>query len=448
LQEEKALALKMAPVKDREAIAWFCNERTKIILDQVSAGFFIADDSLQNYVSNILKRLEEPIGSTRPRIVLISRSSQVNASCFGRGIYIVTVGLLARIRHEGELAFTLAHEIAHDELNHVQDNLLRYARVRLKHKSKQQVKAIFGGTADFEDILEWRRMIYEAGRHSRRKELAADSLGFIIFNDARYDERHATAMLSTLDASYAPKYDLGADIFMPLDAEQFPLQPYFFKERLSIFSKKDLGNIFMLSLDSAKTHPDMDIRMEMLTNYLAGSSYEDKGQSSEFVTAVTRRAEFETVEAAYKNDSYDWCLFHALHLLQRYPNNRYLIERVASVLVKLHEVKSNGQFIDGYVSLFTTYYSPAAKLINNLLHNITTNEMGDMAYFFLRNPDHFDVQSESHYYLLWKISVQTLRYERRDAVAAEYKKAFGKNISAMEYFVVDAPKFDWKAFMR
>jgi hypothetical protein len=443
LKEEKSLAMEQVPYKDREHVAWLCRERIKIITDQVEAGVFIKNDSLQRYVSNVLARLEASSSATSSRIVLISRSHEVNATCFGRGIFIVTVGLLARVKSEGELAFTIAHEMAHDELDHVQENLIRHARMKLAKKSKEQVTKILSNTLDLEDVEEFRQLVYEASKYSRQKELSADSLGLIIFNRARYSEDDATSMLDLLEASKEPKYDhFGAEMFMPLDADEFPLQPYFFDDQLSIFSKKDVGNIFMLSMDSIRSHPEMEIRKKALGKYLGQSSAYGDGQPAEFVAAVTRTAEFETVESAYRTMYYDWCLFHALQLLQLYPNHPFLVSRVGSVLVKLHEVKGdNSAGMSNYVSRFTAYYSPVGKLVNNMLYNLQTREIGDMAFYFLSNPKNFNKDDESHYYLLWRISEATYRYAVRDEIARDYKMKFKKNISAMKYFEVESVPF-------
>jgi hypothetical protein len=280
---------------------------------------------------------------------------------------------------------------------------------------------------------EFRQLVYGISRYSREKELQADSLGFVIFNSARYDEQSALSMLDALQSSREPKYDFGAEVFMPLDDEAFPLQAYFFKDQLSIYSKKNGGNIFMLSMDSVQSHPDMNIRKEMLQTFFSGSSYGDDGQPEPFVQAVTTMAEFETVESAYRSGDFDWCLFHALHLLKRFPGNNYLVSCIGLVLIRLCEVKKeNTTPLSWYVSRYTAHYSPMAKLVNNMVYNLTAKEAGEMAFYFLRNVNHFDNNDESHYYLLWRVSELTFRYDVRDELKDAYSERFGKKISAFK----------------
>lgn len=435
MEAEYEHMLKITPPKDRELLRQVFYQRTKYLVNRIKYGSFINNDSLETYVSRILKRLAGAHTlSPHPKKVLITRDYAANAMCYGRGIYIVTVGLLGRISDEAELAFTLAHEIAHDELEHVQSNLLRQAKIDLEKKSKEQIKKILSGEIELSDVQEFRQLIYGISHYSREKELQADSLGFVIFNNARYDEQMALSMLDVLQSSREPKYDFGAEIFMPLDDEAFPLQGYFFKDQLSIYSRKDGPNIFMLSMDSVQSHPDMNIRKKMLQTYFSGSSYSDKSLPVTFVQNVTRLAEFETVESAYRSGDFDWCLFHALHLLKRFPGNGYLVSRIGKVFTKLYEVKTeNDTPLSAHVSRYTAYYSPMAKLVNNMLYNLTAKETGEIAFYFLSNAGHFDFNDESHYYLLWRISELTYRYEVRDQIKDAYSEKFGKKISEFKY---------------
>lgn len=434
ITKEYESALQISRARDHHMVRQLYYQRTKYLIDLVKAKWFIKNDSLETYTSAIIKRLVDRHSlSTRPRKILIARSHEVNAICYGSGIYIIPVGLLARIENEGNLAFTLAHEMAHDELNHVQSNLLHQVRIKLEKKSQEQVKRILNGSIELEDIEEFQQLVYGISRHDRAKEMAADSLGFMIFNSARYNEQDAISMLSVLESAQEPKYDFGAEVFLPLDAEDFPLQTYFFKEQLSIYSRKHASNILMLSTDSISSHPDINMRKQLLQSYLTESSYNDRAYPNEFVKAVTALAEFETVESAYRSMDFDWCMFHALQLLQLYPGNSYLISRISSMLLRLHEIKNDNTIRVGYASRFTTYYSPMAKLVNNMLYNLTARDALDMAFYFLRTPGHFDISDESHYYLLWRISELSGRHDVRDETAHAYKTRFGRNINALDY---------------
>jgi predicted Zn-dependent protease len=421
------------PSGERPIIKNIIDQRTDLLVKRVKWKSFIQDDSLETYVNNVLKKLiADNALPDRPRLLLIDASHEVNASCYGRGVFIVTLGLLARISTEGELAFTLAHEIAHDELNHVRSNILREAKINLAGKSKEQIIKILKGDIEPEEIEVFKKLVYGVSRHGRQKELDADSLGFVFFNTADYREKNALSTLDILETAKEPKYDFDAEIFMPLNDEAFPLQDDFFSKRLSIYSRK--GESFLYSNDSLQSHPEMKVRKEALESYFTGYDNENRFLSASFVDAVTTLAEFETVESAYRNKDFDWCLYHALFMLRKFPNHPYLISRIGKVLIKLYETRkdNSGEFFV-YVSQYTVYYGKVAKLINNMLHNLTTNELGEMAFYFLNNPDHFNENDKSHYYLLWRVSELTYRNDVRDEMRKAFKEKFKTNISAYTY---------------
>src|SRR6185369_10732979 len=106
--------------KDNEPIEAIKKERIEKLSEKVTAGLFVLDSSLERFPNEVLKKIIDANGLKRQeRRVLVSRSSQLNAYCAGQGIYVVTVESLARINTEDELAFTIAHELAHDELSHI-----------------------------------------------------------------------------------------------------------------------------------------------------------------------------------------------------------------------------------------------------------------------------------------------------------------------------------------
>lgn len=76
----------------------------------------VGDASLLDYLEQLLRRLSP--GITPPRLYVI-RGSAPQAELLGDRLLRVRTGLLAAVRSEDELAFVLAHELAHRELGHM-----------------------------------------------------------------------------------------------------------------------------------------------------------------------------------------------------------------------------------------------------------------------------------------------------------------------------------------
>src|SRR5690606_29491970 len=107
--------------------------RLRYLTMLVEDKWFIEDQALETYVNDIMSRLVDANElEERQRTVLVMRTHSVNATNYGKGIFFVTLGMLATIKTEDELAFALAHEIAHDELTHIRHNILRRAEAEKK----------------------------------------------------------------------------------------------------------------------------------------------------------------------------------------------------------------------------------------------------------------------------------------------------------------------------
>lgn len=201
--------------------------RTDAIVKMVKRGEFIHDDSLESYVNNVLKQLiKNNEIEDYPKRVLILNSPTVNAFCYGQGIYIVTVSLLGRISNEHQLAFILAHELSHDVLGHIKSRISREAEIDFNRRSKEQVKKIFNGTLEAEDIQAYKKLIYDFTKYTRQKELQADSMGLSMMSGADYNEEDAYATLDILDSALKPKENIGVELFLPLHSKEYPLQDF------------------------------------------------------------------------------------------------------------------------------------------------------------------------------------------------------------------------------
>lgn len=406
-------------------------ERTDFLIRQVKARVFIQDDSLEGFVRSVMEKIagSNTMGD-HPRQVLVLKSAEVNAFCFGKGVFVVTTGLLSRLDNESELAFTLAHEMAHDELDHTRARVLQEAEINLAKNTTAQINKIIGGEITLEDIEAFRKLIYGVSRYSREKEIEADSLGFQFFKNASYQQSQSLALLNLLDSAEFPKRLLNERIFVPFHFSKYPFQEHWLKERLSIYSKKS-DNTFIFSNDSIRSHPDIQIRKGALRGYVQKSEHPLNYQSPEFIRSVVEMAEFESVESTFMNRQYDRCLFHALQLLSVYPKNVYLITTISRVLTGLREARDDNMFMN-FVPLYTSYYSDQLRLVNNFLHNLTTRELGEVAYHFLNNQSNFNSNEEDHYYLLWKLSNLTYRPEVHEKIRQAYKAKFNKNISVYQ----------------
>lgn len=421
----------LGTVTNKTTAQQICNSRSSLILKLVRAKAFVDNDSIDAVLESIVNRIVGSNGlERRKRMVLVTNSPEVNATCFGRGTFMVTIGLLSRVSTEDELAFVLSHELAHDELRHVQFRIREEADQRTARKMNTQFGKILFGEITIDDIEAFRKFVYKASEFSRGNEIEADSLGFLLYHRAMYNDEQAVALLSMLDSAGYPKYDYQEAFFSPFDFAKYPFKDYWLNDRLSVYKRKGASS-FLYSSDSLESHPDMDLRMDQMRGYL-----ESAGPCAVTPTAwrpdIVYQTEFQTVESAYVSLQYDQALFHSLQLMKRYPGNTYLVSRVGKMLLDISEAK-NDMLFEKYVSRFTGRYKERMQQVNNFLYNITGAEVSELAFHFMNNQSNFSSGEPSHYYLLWKICLSTHRDQVAEKIEKKFRDTFKKSIATFDY---------------
>jgi Zn-dependent protease with chaperone function len=401
--------------------------RTHALISSIKSGAIMQDDSLQQFVDEILHKLLTSNAMSGNEIrVLVLRNPLPNAFCYGEGTLMVTVGLLSRIENESQLAFALAHELAHHELDHITLRLEEEVAKKLARRTRQEITKIMNGEISLENIEEFKKLIYDASQYSREMERQADSLGFALFRNAGYNQKEAVTMLTLLDSAEVPKRKLGARLFNAFNFSKYTFDPAWLKPRLSIYSERPT-HTFFLSIDSLQSHPDIALRKTALRHMLGNDQAPLNYQPSGFVSSVIAIADFEVIESAFYTRQYDRCIHQALQLLSLYPDNAYLIGKIARVLIVLHEATMNHAF-ELFVPQYTFYYHEEARKVNNFLYNLSPAEIAELAYHFLNNEGNFKEDHEEHYFLLWRISALTHRNNVQAKIKEVYRTRYPKGM--------------------
>jgi predicted Zn-dependent protease len=404
-------------------IATLYGRNTKYLVSLVRASKIVKDEEMRAFVDTIFNDLKRhtKLRST-PRRVLIAKLSSSNATCMGEGTFLLTTGLLGRIDNESQLAFTLAHEIAHYELGHIREAIEKMAREKYERKIKQgMTKILTDDDADGGDVDSVRKIVYDMTRFSRVHEREADSLGLIIARQAGYNTEESISLLSILDSLDYTKHKLGYALFDEFQFSKYPFQDHWLKPRMSLYTNRR-ENVLFFSRDSLRTHPDITRRQEWLRKKLTPDDSPFNKRPTPYVDEIISLAQFEDLHVAYKLQRFDYAMLMALQLKVDYPQNAYLTSMITKIFIDIHALKGvyNDQtFRLGYVS----YYGDELKLINAFQFNLSQEEVGEIAFNFLNNQKNFNASDPEHYYLLWKICELT----KRETVQARVKESFVKN---------------------
>ncbi|MBL0743635.1 M48 family metallopeptidase [Chryseolinea lacunae] len=242
------------------------NHNTQSLVKLVKARRVVKNDTLQRVVDQTFDSLLHNTHlRSKPRRVLIVKLPYGNAMCMGEGTFLITTGLLGRITNEAQLAFTLAHEIAHYELNHVRDRVLKAAKMEYEKKARQAMVKIFRPTnvVGLNELDSLRKLVYTMSRFSRENEREADSVGLVLMRNAGYQPQESISLLSVLDSIDYTKERLGYKLFVEFDFAKYPFQDYWLRDRPSVYSKMS-ADYFLFSRDSIQSHPEIVQRQNLV----------------------------------------------------------------------------------------------------------------------------------------------------------------------------------------
>lgn len=396
----------------------------------VRARAFVDNDTVQLYVERYFEQLAQANKlSLKSRLVLIMNSPESNAACYGSGVFIVTTGLLSNMPDEASLAFILAHEIAHDELSHVQQSLRALSRERETRNPAATFARILLTDVNEEYIDAFRTTMYASAAMSRELEMQADSMALSLIQQAGYAPNASCRALSTLASLRNSEAD---DLFKPFQFNDFPFKEHWLDERLKVYYRKP-ANTFLWSFDSLRSHPQTEQRIQTLSNYQSDFDRlpcDDISPShntdSDAGLNISSLMALQSIEAAYQGSQYDIALYGILRRLKTHPGHPYLVMRTTRILVDMFHAKNERDV--SMLSQFTSNLNNSERLVNNLLFNLSKEEVAELAYHFINNRDNFDAGDRAHYYLLWETCGLTSRDQLKAKVAAAYTTRFKEDI--------------------
>ncbi len=420
MQTEEEIAQIQSPKKNEVARMYRAVGRRMRAM--VSAHEFILDDSLQAFVGNIVQRIVESNKLDRPpKIVLIQNSHVVNAMATADGSLVVHIGLISKLNNESQLAFTIAHEMAHIELQHVRKRIVESIEDGLYKLEEKNIRALIEEEGSAENMEALKKLWYYQGTNSRAREQEADLLGLTLMRNAGYDPFESIALLTKLDQAKLEQVNM--DFMYQLDLEDYPFKDEWLRKRPTLFTRPPESIFF--EMDSIIDHPDLDLRKQILREKIDGHSGNLNLQSAHMVKANLQRAAFQAIAAAYNKDAFDVCLYLALKLRSRFLHSPYLTYMIARVFSDLYERRDMPYDFHLALPNYTARYNDELRMVNEFLHNVNKEEFGELAYHFLKGKN-FDAECESHYYLLWRIDNLTNRKDERKQIKTTHDEKFGK----------------------
>lgn len=415
---------------DKSAQAWYeeiLTDRNKGLLYAFKENNLIYDTVLLNKCNWIFNRIAAANKNFKFDTIklYINRSVIANAACYGEGTIMVNAGLFLWLDNDDELAMVLAHEVAHQLLDHSTSKIDKSIAMLNSPDFKEELKKI--KKADYGKLDRFRKLMkglnIESGKHSTYKESEADSLGVVLTKNAGFNIAKGSRVLLKLDR---------VDDLFTAD-KLYTLKPFFEKASvdLSYFTVKrkynglSSANVTMNAdkdIDSIKTHPDCIKRYEAVTGKTNTDSVNCCTVLSNDYQSYKERALLEIARYEYENGTIGLCAHLCFFALKNNYTPSFYNALLSMCFSKLY-------YRDKHLERFNaanTYAkrNTTIKELQDYLFDVSTADLEKLSVYFLNQQA--DPYSEDHAFasLMYATEIKL-----KDTVShyADYNKHFQKS---------------------
>lgn len=276
----------------------------------LQSGSVLFGDPISNYAEQILDRLLRDNQELRSEVrVYTIKSNHVNAYSTNQGIIFVTLGLMAKVQNEAQLAFVLAHELGHYKERHVFESFADH-------------KLIWSNSGSYRN-MKWEDKTLTSFKHSRNAEFEADEKGLELYLNAGYDKEDIDNGFDVLLLGYLPIEQRVYD-FSVIEDDSFKIPGRFFIDSVDAIIPKDDVD------DTEHTHPNVKKRKEAVAELLAKAGLDEMLRKTYWVKSeqgfdsIRDLSRFEMINTFLRNTNYMSALYHIQVMQQKYPTHPFL----------------------------------------------------------------------------------------------------------------------------
>lgn len=304
--------------------------------------------------------------------ILLRLDESINAYNTGEGIVIFNLPLLMNINDEYEVSFIICHEISHQHLNHVfkslQTNIEKGNSKEMIEKTKQIKKAKYNKATLATNEL--KNFVYSNRRFSRENEHQADSLGFVYFKKTYPEYLHkATQTLEVLKYLDKEKDSLTISDYVKIfENTTIDFQEDWLEEDI-LSNYKYQKNSKTWDIDSLRTHPDIDVRVQYIKENFKIDEKEVAQYSKVKYLNLKSETKYDEVFMLYYLKEYGKSLYKTMILLKNDKDNPILKKMMYDNLLKIESYKNQyklNKCLQTESPNFSSSYNMFLSFIRNL----------------------------------------------------------------------------------
>jgi len=354
----------------------FLLESNFVMSQLLTSGRVLFNDPVSVYLSKVLDRVLADAPELRQQVrVFALRSTVVNAFTTDDGIIIISLGMLAQLENEAQLAYILCHELVHFERNHIINSYVRNVDIR-------EGRGRHGRSSLEEQML-------TQSHYSKELEKEADREGLRRFLRTGYDVGSLSGVFDVMRYAHLPFDDVPFDRAF-FDRAHFKVDASFYLDKVRAPEPLDGKEV------ADATHPGPSERQAVLRKLIP----QEQPQGSEFIVSeddfltLRESCRFELTHLYLAANRPVMTIYNAFLLLRKHPDNAYLEEQVARSLYTLAKFKMAGKF--GYVHPGWSAIEGESQQLYHLFYRMQTDELAVLAIghiwrLRLKYPDNADL---------------------------------------------------------
>jgi beta-barrel assembly-enhancing protease len=334
------------------------------------SGRVLFNDEVSSYLTDVTDVLlqAKPLSGKQSIRLYALRSSAVNAFATERGEVFVTLGLIAQLENEAQLAYVIAHELAHVEKKHG----LNF-HLAAKKLDRSKGSSVLGRAATDEKIL-------SISAYSKENEQEADRLGIERMLASSYRTTTLPVVFDVLKYSYLPFDDLPFERAL-LQSEHYRLPDGFWLNTVKPI-EGEAGD----EDDHRSSHPSLQSRRQAMLNTLA--NHADAPNKSDYLISAGR---FERVRSLARNelpllylhtDQHAAAIYTAGLLLRERPDDLGLKKCIAKALYLHAKLKNSNNY--EYEGDYNAIEGQSQQM-HHLLEKLPAKEATVLAWHFVWN---------------------------------------------------------------
>jgi Zn-dependent protease with chaperone function len=304
---------KLDEIKDNTEVkkkdANFYVETTYSLDKFFKSGLVVFNDEIGKYVNKVMALILQKNGMNADVQVYIMKSNVVNAFALNENVIFVTMGLLAQINSEAELAFVLCHEYIHYKNKHVFSGYQNNKKIIKDYKKHKK-----------DDV----KVLLSLARYSQDLEKEADIQGFNLYSQTGYNINAAISIFDVLEHSEDPWQNITYTPYF-IESRYLKIPSIYFRDSLlkveSVKKPYDQENL--------NSHPDVAERKKYIEdeivsqNLNTGANINYQVSESDFLN-IRKIARYEVLRLYLLDRSYEKAHYQAFTMMQEEPNSIYL----------------------------------------------------------------------------------------------------------------------------